>query len=174
MYKTIFLVAYYGLFRIGELASGSHPVKAANVHIAQNKNKMLFVLYSSKTHGKEVRPQKIKISESKSSMWKGRVNTFFCPFKLSREYLALRGNFINDQDPFFVHRDHSPVRPEQVLRVLKCSLKAVNLPAKCYSFHSIRIGASTDLVLDHNLSIDQLKIAGRWKSNTVFKYIRKF
>ena len=50
MYKTIFLLAYYGLFRIGELTTGQHPVKAKDVHIGQNKEKMLFILHSSKTH----------------------------------------------------------------------------------------------------------------------------
>ena len=28
LWRTLFLLAYYGLLRIGELTSGSHPVKA--------------------------------------------------------------------------------------------------------------------------------------------------
>ena len=158
LYKTIFLIAYYGLFRIGELTSGSHPVKAANVHIAQNKNKMLFILFSSKTHGRESRAQSIKITRCDKHR---KTKAFFCPFRASREYLALRGNYVNDNDPFFVHSDHSPIQPEQVRRVLKLTLEAVNLPPKCYSFHSIRIGASSDLIMNQKLTIDQLKIRGR-------------
>ena len=168
MYKSMFLLAYYGLFRIRELASGSHPVKAANVHITQNKEKMLFVLYSSKTHGKESRAQKIKISGNVGS------KRFFCLFKMSREYLALRGNYVNNSDPFFVFKDQSAVKPAQVRKVLKLTLTSINLPAHCYSFHGFRIGRSTDLVLKNKLTIEQLKIAGRWRSNVAFKYIRSY
>ena len=48
LYKAIFSHAYYGLFRIGELTKSKHAIKATNVHIASNKEKMLFVLHSSK------------------------------------------------------------------------------------------------------------------------------
>ena len=53
MYKALFLIAYYSMFRIGELASGTHPVKAKDVHIVKNKNKLLFILYTSKLTTKE-------------------------------------------------------------------------------------------------------------------------
>ena len=168
LYKSIFLLGYYGLFRIGELTSGSHPIKAINVHIAQNKDKMLFILYSSKTHGRESRAQRVKISSDVN------CKRFFCPFRISREYLALRGNFLQETDPFFIFKDQSPVKPAQVRKVLKMTLEAVNLPSHCYSFHGFRIGRSSDLVLKHKMTIEQLKVAGRWRSNVAFKYIRNF
>ena len=171
MYKSIFLLAYYGLFRIGELTTGSHPVKAANVHIAQNKEKILFILYTSKTHGRESRAQRVKIVGNNEQK---NIENFFCPFRISREYLALRGNYICETDPFFIFRDQSPVTPYQVRRVLRKALEAVNLVPSNYSFHSIRIGASTDLICRRNMSIEHLKIAGRWKSNAVYRYIRSF
>ena len=69
LFKTIFIVSYYGMLRISEAVTDfqnrhslDHAVKAVNVHIGQNKPKMMLVLYSSKTHGKESRPQKVKIS----------------------------------------------------------------------------------------------------------------
>ena len=92
MYLALFAIAYYGLFRVGELTSGTHPVKAKDVHVGRNKNKLLFVLYSSKTHGKESQPQEIKISalqnynslnDSKQRIQKFK---FFCPFKITRDY----------------------------------------------------------------------------------------
>ena len=57
LYQTLFVVAYYGLFHIGELASSTHPVKAKDVHIGTNKNKLLFMLYTSKTHSIETTEQ---------------------------------------------------------------------------------------------------------------------
>ena len=173
LYQTIFCIAYYGLFRVGEVATGTHPIKARDVHIGTNKDKLLFVLYSSKTHGKESRPQKVKVKArnitlGNSSNTKNRF--FFCPFTLSRKYLALCGQYMNENDSFFVFRDHTPVTPEQVNKVLKSMIKTINLDDKVYSFHSLRIGRASDM-MKAGYTIDQIKIAGRWKSNAVFKYI---
>ena len=62
MYKALFITAYFGLFRVGELTLGTHPVLAKDVHIALNKKKLLFLLRTSKTHGEDVKPQIVKIS----------------------------------------------------------------------------------------------------------------
>ena len=167
LYKTIFLLAYYGLFRIGELTTGTHPIKAEDVHIAKNKDKMLFILYSSKTHGRESLPQKVKITANSNDKT-GRK--FFCPFKISREYLALRGNY-NEGEPFFIFRDRKPVTPPHVREVLKLTLKSVNLSPKCYSCHSFRVGRCSDLV-KFGLLLPQVRLAGRWRSNAVYKYIK--
>ena len=52
LYKTIFTLGYYGLLRIGEIVADknketkmNHAVKAKDVHIGVNKNKILLVLY---------------------------------------------------------------------------------------------------------------------------------
>ena len=50
LYRAIFITGYFGLLRIGELTSGPHVVKACDVHLGRNKNKMMFVLHTSKTH----------------------------------------------------------------------------------------------------------------------------
>ena len=44
LYKTLLLTAYFGLFRVGELTSGDHPVLAKDVSIGTNKDKILFCL----------------------------------------------------------------------------------------------------------------------------------
>ena len=61
MYSSAFLIQYYGLFRIGEITQSPHTIKAKDVHKCENKNKLLFVLYTSKTHGLGSKPQKISI-----------------------------------------------------------------------------------------------------------------
>ena len=61
LYRALFALAYNGLFRIGELSVGNHPVQAHDVFITTNKRKMLLTLRTSKTHGENSRPQKIKI-----------------------------------------------------------------------------------------------------------------
>ena len=93
-YRALFSLAYYGLMRIGKLTSSQHSLKAKDVHIASNKNKILVILHSSKMHGKESLPQKIKISD-KCHLKKKR---FFCPFSAVRTYLSVRGSYISDTE----------------------------------------------------------------------------
>ena len=62
MYQAIFCLAYYGMLRVGEMTLSPHTVKAGDIHVGHNKDKIQIVLYTSKTHGKESGPQKIKIS----------------------------------------------------------------------------------------------------------------
>ena len=62
LYTAVFAIAYYSLMRIGEVSNSPHNVKAANVHMAVNKDKIMIILYTSKTHTRAVQPQEIKIS----------------------------------------------------------------------------------------------------------------
>ena len=82
LYHAILCAAYYGLLRIG-------VIKAKDVHISTNKNKVLFVLHSSKTHAKFARPQTMKITQSTQSTrsdarYSPRLN---CPFQILKDYL---------------------------------------------------------------------------------------
>ena len=65
MYQSIFTLAYYGLLRTGEtvLADGGHMIKAKNVFIADNKDKIRIILHSSKTHDESTQPQEIKFHQ---------------------------------------------------------------------------------------------------------------
>ena len=142
MYKAAFALAYYRLMRIGELASGSHPVLAKDVQIAHNKDKILLVLHTSKTHGKESLPQKIKIpalDEARLSM------KFFCPFKLVCHYMSYRGNYLHQSEPCLVYSDHSPVTPTQFRNTLQQQIKKLDLDPMQYNTHSFRIGRTCDM-----------------------------
>ena len=167
LYKTIFILAYYGLFRIGELTWSTHTVEAKDVHMAVNKDELLLILYTSKMHGKESHPQKIKIKAVQHDC--RQKQQIFCPFQLTRAYLMLHGEFYDDSDVFFIFGDHSPVKPFHVCHTLKRVFSAINLDHKLYNFHSF----SSDL-LKMGVPIDKIKLMGRWQSNTIFHYIRYF
>ena len=116
MYKAIFASAYYGLLRISEIASGSHPVLVTDVHVADNKQKILFVLRTSKTHWKNTAPQLVKIESIpiKRGTDSTLANADTCPYNCLRQYIALRKAYRSKSEPFFVFSDRSPVKPEQV------------------------------------------------------------
>ena len=156
LYTAFFILCYYGLFRVGELAIGSHPVKASDVHIALNKKKMLFILYSSKMHGKESKLQKIKITVTSG---KNNETQVFCPLKCAHDYLVIHGRFLTNNDPFFIYQDQLPLQPYQARNVFRTIFNNINLNGKLYDLHSFRIGRATD-PLKFGTMIEQVKLAG--------------
>ena len=60
MYTALLLLGYYGLFRIGELTTGDHPMKYGDVMLGINKRKIQIILRLSKTHTKSDHPQIVK------------------------------------------------------------------------------------------------------------------
>ena len=64
LFKTLFITAYFGLFRVSELCmtASQHAVRVTDVHIGENKKKFLLILWTSKTHDRSSKPQMIKIS----------------------------------------------------------------------------------------------------------------
>ena len=52
MYQALLGLGYYGLMRIEELTESDHTLKAKHIFVSDNKNKIIVVLYTSKTHDK--------------------------------------------------------------------------------------------------------------------------
>ena len=128
LYIALFLLAYYGLLRIGELADSQHSIKARNVHDSRNRNKILLILYSSKTHGLESLPQQVKIlgqetlevtnerlvrtchtrKDQNKETHRNRKH-HFCPVDWAKRYIKARGPRRNEDENMFVYSDGSPV-----------------------------------------------------------------
>ena len=168
MYRALFALLYYGLFRIGELTLGNHLVHACNVHIAKEKGKMLFILFTSKTHDQASKPQKIKITRLSDRQ---DSQGHFCPFMLTEQYLQIRGDYADFNEQFFIFSDKSPVKAEMARKVLKDVLKHMNIECAYFGTHGFCAGRACDL-LKAGYSVDQIKIIGHWKSNAVYRYLR--
>ena len=173
LYRTIFTTAYFGLFRIGELTTSDHPVKAVDVKLAKTKKKVKFILRSSKTHGKESKPQIVKISSSELGAVSRKANNAIYPFKLIKKYIAARKSCLSRDEPFFIFRDRSPVKVHHVNAVLKDLLLAANYDTNLFSFHSLRGGGRAQDLLKLGLSIETIKRLGRWKSNAIYNYLKE-
>ena len=134
LYRSLFLLAYYGMMRVGELTmdSNNYTLKAKDLFIGRNKNKILIVLYSSKTHLPGQTPQQIKISANQQY----DSNSLFCPFKSTREYLTMRGNYSSEEEPFFIFSDGSPVKPDNFRSIMRELIKKLNLNPLLYNTQS--------------------------------------
>ena len=80
LYKAMICTAYFGLFRIGEISYSQHVVKARDVHIAKHKDKITFILHTSKTHGRDKKLQIVKIGRYQQAAHNGVQRA--CPFVL--------------------------------------------------------------------------------------------
>ena len=151
LYRALFSTAYFGLFRVGELTKGEHPILAKDVHIGINKKQMLFILRMLKTHWKNVKPQLIKISSEcgeradKQSKLTANRNVLPCPFEILRRYLANQGPFKRDTEPFSVFRNGQHITPTHFRSCLKRCLKHSGFDEKNYNTHSLRLGQTCDL-----------------------------
>ena len=165
LYRTAFLILYYGLMRIGEITEGPHVLKAAHVHAAENKKQYLLLLYSSKTHGKGDRPQKICISLDPIH------GIAYCPVEEIKKYISLRPPYKNETEQFLVFSSGAAVKPADVRKILKLILSRLGLNTNNYDTHSFRIGRATDL-FKQGVEVETIKKHGRWESDAVFQYLR--
>ena len=155
------------MMRVGELTESPHVLKAKDVYLGDNKDKILIVLYSSKTHDISQPLQQIKISANSNK----KNNKHFCPFKIIDRYNKLHGDYCNLDDRYFVFSDGTPVHPEHARKVLRQVLDNLGLESELYDMHSLRIGRTTDLI-NLNYPVEVVKRLGCWTSNVVYKYIR--
>ena len=129
----------------------------------------MLILFSSKTHDKHSRLQKIKTSADNTS-YRAQFR-HFCPFQLLQNYLKVRGNYHHVNEQFFIFSDGSPLKPPQLCATLKLLIQRVGLDEKLYSFHGLRLGRATDM-LHWGVPLDTIKSLGRWKSNAVYQYLK--
>ena len=158
LYQAMLATAYYGLFRVGEIALSPHVIQARDVHLGENKEKLLFILRSSKTHSGAL--QSVKICTTKLKGERTGLNKYgFCPYQLLKEYLRARLKYKENTEPFFVYRDRTPVTPNAINKVLKDILKHCGINPKNFSMHGMRAGRAGDL-LKSGVSVKTIKKLG--------------
>ena len=180
LYKALFSTAYYGLFRVGELTQSKHVLTVKDVHIGENKKKLCFVLRSSKTHNKGMKPQIVKISSravkkkegKRSNLTKSGESSRYCPYQLLRDYLKAQRTFKRKHENFFVFSDRTPLKPDNMWKILHKLLKKENFEYQLYNCHLLRSGRAIDMVECYGCSMETLKKIGRWKLNIVFTYLK--
>ena len=175
LYKALFKASYFGLLRVSEVTSGAHPVLGKDVHIAQNKRKVLFILRTSQTHWTDSKPQLVGISSKLERQQNGEVKyrgspLIICPYSILRQYVKERPPRVGNDEPFFIFGDRTPVTPSHMKKTLKFLLTLSGFDAHLYSIHSLRIGRCMDL-LKMQVHVDLIRKLGRWQSNCVYRYL---
>lgn len=164
LFKTAYLLAYFGLLRVSELVFTSNmyatrPLMANDMHIEQDGQALRVTIRVSKTN-QYGNPTILRIPAA------GDRN--FCCVAAVTEYLKVRPD---NALYFFCHADSSPLTRSQFSGVLSKTIHYAGLPVDKFRTHSFRIGRATTLA-SQGISNETIKLLGRWKSNAVQNYIR--
>ena len=165
LHQAILSLGYFGLMCVGEMGASEHCLKVKDVHIVQNKRKLMIILHTSKTHWQDNKPQVIKISSARKEEHKSKLNYHFCPYNILRTFVQCRRSFKDEQEQFFVFQNRMPVSTDHIRKILQRLIAELKLDPSLYNVHSLRSGRSLDL-LDSGLS-KKLEGGGATQSITI-------
>lgn len=162
LFKATFCLAYYGLFRVGELVQTDQRQAGYALQLDDIKfsNDLLVVRIRVCKNNHSGKPLFLHINSVRDKS--------ICPVNAMNKYIKLRSTV---QGNLFCHASGLPLTRYQFGAILSKSVSHIGLPTAYYKSHSFRIGRATSLAIA-GVSGDQIKTMGRWKSNTYCKYIR--
>lgn len=175
LYKAIFASAYYGLLRIGEITGSKHSIKSRDVHVALDRPKVQFRIWSAKNKKRGSWPDDIKIeglTDCKACHSDSKKSSSFrvCPVHLIKQYHAVRPR-TSGSAQFFCYQDGSPISQVCLRNIIKAVLASIGIVPGIHNGQSFRSGRACDL-RKLNYSIRDIKFFGRWRGNSVFKYFK--
>ena len=149
-----------------------HVLKAKDVKMGRNKDKLRFMLHTSKKHWHGDKPQVITIASAGLVKANEMTGTWdICPFYNVQHFLQIRKSRKRDDEQFFIFRDRSPVLPEHFRTVLARSVNLAGLDSRYYRSRGFRAGCAVDMLTRLHLSIETIKKFGHWRSNAVYRYL---
>lgn len=167
LFSAMFLTAFYGLFRIGELSTKSarfacSVVQYRDLQILSREGVpcTVKITISDYKHNSDHRPFDILITRDDS--------VSFCPVKTLLNYCKVRGN---RPGPLFCNSDQTPISVYQFNTELLRCLQYCGLDISRYKNHSFRIGGACHAA-DKGFSDAQIRALGRWKSDAFKVYLR--
>lgn len=167
LYTAMFLIAFYGFFRSGELACKSHKhpdqvvqFKQISFLVHEEQIRAVKIVITRFKHNTNNRPFVIMIDREPSEP--------LCPVQCLIDYFQLRGY---DNGPLFSFADHRGVSITQFNLELRRALIFCGLDVSRYKSHSFRIGAACHAA-EKGFSDAQIRALGRWNSDAFKLYIR--
>ena len=161
LFKSMFLLAFFGLLRVGEITvTPGRPDHAIRVSSVQDHfpHYISFKIPSSKTDQLAL-GHHIHLSQF--------ADRQLCPVHHLHAYLFMS----HPSTYLFENFSHHPISRHRFVSVLKRALRALNIPIGPFNSHSFRIGGATFLH-DLGYSNEQIAQAGRWKSQAYSLYVR--
>ncbi|XP_054841840.1 integrase/recombinase xerD homolog [Eublepharis macularius] len=163
LFRTAYILAFYGAFRVSELVAGSKGDLSGRAvafkDVSWSPRRVSIRLRRSKT----VQRGKGHVIH----LWAARQHSL-CPVRAADRFLSLRPSL---SGPFLMHRDGSPLTRFQFSAILRAGLQVCGLAARDFGTHSFRIGAAT-VAANLGLPAAAIQAIGRWRSGAFRTYIR--
>lgn len=162
LFHSLFTLAYFGMFRVGELVNTNkhqqgNALLNEDVQITRDSSIIIRLnLFKTNQRGK---PVYLKVPSDVG---------YICPVKAIKEFMAVRPNI---RGSLFCHSDGSVVTRTQFSAVLAKAINKTRFLRAQYRTHSFRIGRATDLASDGYPS-EIIRKLGRWSSDCVNLYLR--
>lgn len=167
LYQTLFLVAFYGFFRVGELtvkgAILKPLVQIQDLHFQFKDNCVTAatIVITNFKHNLGRHPFPVVLDCA--------TGTEFCPVNYLQRYCSMRGTILG---ALFCFSDGSPVKTSHFTQQLRQALNFCGLDSSKYKSHSFRSGAAS-FAADKGLSDARIHQLGCWKSDAFKLYIRQ-
>ena len=161
--RAIFLLAFHGFFRLGELVS---RIKES-FHLVFQRNDINF----QPNHGVQIILKHYKTMRNNQPitiMLTPSADLSICQVQALRLYITAFGH---TSGPLFSFLSGHPVTHSFVTQQLKLALAFCDLNPAQYKGHSFRIGAATEAA-KLGYSENYIQQLGRWHSNAIKRYIR--
>lgn len=163
--QAMFLVAFFGLFRVGELA---HSLTGSQNVI--RREDLVFKYKQSTVSSMSITIRNYKHSQGNISLvpLARQSNKKLCPVHALLKYLRIAPN---GNGQLFRDRNGQPISTAFFRSILRSCVIANNMDPNLYTAHSFRIGGATH-AYESNMPASQIQKLGRWKSTAYLKYIR--
>ena len=161
---AIFLIAFHGFFRMGELIGHNRKLAKKVVQytcsdVFKENHTLKIILRYYKTR-RSHRPTHVSISKE---------NSKFCPMRALNRYLRVRGQH---SGPLFLLADGKPITSRVFNRYFRQVLNWLGLSPRYDKPHSFRIGSCTEAIM-RGVPQETVMMMGRWSSKVAFRrYIR--
>lgn len=165
MLRALMSLLYHACLRVSEVTvstTADHAIKTADLVFmgkppVRTPDAVTVTLQSFK-HSRS--SQTIQVYRS--------LNKAICPVLLLHDYYQLRPT----SRYVFCHPSGSPLTRQFITKWLSQLVAASSFRDQKINTHSFRIGRTTDLVLQGNVSDTYIQHVGRWSSTAYRKYIR--
>jgi hypothetical protein len=158
--KTMFIVAFFGLMRIGEITITTNDKDSLQLNQITFMQRHVKIIIKHFKHNKNALPRDLLLPKQEQKQ--------ICPDQLLTNYLKLRGL---KAGALFCFPGGKSVTRNYFTEKLKTGLLFCGLDVNRYKTHSFRIGGAS-YYASLGMSDTQIRFMGRWESDAFKKYMR--
>ena len=166
LYRSMFMIAFYGFFRLGELASKGRT----QLNVVDQFDQVTFLKQTYRVTAVQIVITRFKHNTCNrpfTILIESKPSEPYSPMQILIYYIKQRGY---NQSPLFLFTSGHAVFINQFNTELRRALKFCGLDCSCNKSHSFHIGTAC-YAAEKGFSDAQIHALGRWSSNAFKIYI---